>query len=337
MAAPTAAQRRILAKTGVAMPDGSYYIRNAGELSDAIRAVGRGGADHDAVRKHIMTRAAALKLTSMIPDNWSSDGSLKQSALEAGQEWLAHFGRKGMHWGEHIFSMPSSGGHTESRSDYRKRTSSEQSAYRQKKAADLYAQSKQHGDKILIKTHLPGDHVPTITTGTEFAKHLEGGHAFDVDRTEVFARQHKDNTPFILEGPSSGYKKSARHDSFSEDDVEDFLAHIGVKGMHWGVRRSGTGTASTHISSDHLKTQAVLNTIKQHGVKAASNEDLQTVITRLNLESQHGKLNPVHVSAGKAFVDSTLKISSDVGKQLASEYVKTYAKKGLEKLVKDLS
>jgi hypothetical protein len=306
MADPTAAQRKMFAKMGIAMPDGSYYIRNAAELSDAIKAVGRGNADHDAIRKHIITRANALHLSKQIPADWNPDGSEK-STVAHGQEFvLAHFGVKGMHWG--VRNSGSSGDHTESRSDYHKRTSSEHAAYREKKAADLYALSKQHGDKILIKTHLPGDTVPTITTGTEFAKHLEAGHAFNVDRTEVYARQHKDNTPFILQDPSSGYKKSARHDGFSGDDVEDFLEHFGVKGMHWGVRRPGTGTPSSHISTDHLKTQGVQHVIKQHGVKAVSNEDLQTVITRLNLEQQHARLvaTPSRVDKGHNFVRKAL-------------------------------
>jgi HK97 family phage prohead protease len=63
-----------------AMPDGSYPIRPANvhgreDLSAAIRAVGRGNADHDAIRRHIMARARALGLSSLIPENWAADGS----------------------------------------------------------------------------------------------------------------------------------------------------------------------------------------------------------------------------------------------------------------------
>ena len=75
----TKKQRKVLARTGVAMPDGSYYIRNAGELDDAIHAVGRGDASHDVIRKHIIKRAAALNLSDKIPGNWNPDGSLKDA------------------------------------------------------------------------------------------------------------------------------------------------------------------------------------------------------------------------------------------------------------------
>lgn len=56
--------------------DPSYPIADKDDLDKAIKAVGRGGADHNAIRKHIMARAKALKLTSEIPDNWNADGSI---------------------------------------------------------------------------------------------------------------------------------------------------------------------------------------------------------------------------------------------------------------------
>lgn len=73
------ADRDDMAKSGAAMPDGSYPIKDAEDLANAIHAVGRGNADHNAIRAHIIARAKALGLSSQIPDNWSADGSLKQS------------------------------------------------------------------------------------------------------------------------------------------------------------------------------------------------------------------------------------------------------------------
>lgn len=74
------ADRDEMAKSGEAMPDGSYPIRDAEDLDNAIRAVGRGGADHDEIRRHIIKRAKALDLESRIPDDWGSDGSLQDLA-----------------------------------------------------------------------------------------------------------------------------------------------------------------------------------------------------------------------------------------------------------------
>ena len=69
-----------MAKSGQAMEDGSYPIADVEDLDNAIHAVGRGGADHDAIRAHIIKRAAALGLSSKIPDNWNADGSMKDLA-----------------------------------------------------------------------------------------------------------------------------------------------------------------------------------------------------------------------------------------------------------------
>jgi hypothetical protein len=65
--------------------DPSYPIKSKSDLRKAIRAVGRGGADHDDIRAHIMARAKALGLTSMIPDTWNKDGSMKENALRLGE------------------------------------------------------------------------------------------------------------------------------------------------------------------------------------------------------------------------------------------------------------
>lgn len=78
-----AKDRKAMAQSGQAMSDGSYPIKDAEDLQNAIHAVGRGNADHDAIRRHIMARAKALGLSADIPDNWNADGSLKQVNSEA--------------------------------------------------------------------------------------------------------------------------------------------------------------------------------------------------------------------------------------------------------------
>lgn len=92
MATPDVATMRKLQKQGKAMPPKQpggrprFQIRNASELDDAIRAVGRAtdaqgqhtDAERAKVRRYIMSRAKALGLSSRIPGTWASDGSLKQ-------------------------------------------------------------------------------------------------------------------------------------------------------------------------------------------------------------------------------------------------------------------
>ena len=80
----SAQQKRDALAKGQAMKnaDGkpSYPIKSKADLRKAIRAVGRGGADHDKIRAHIIQRAKALGLLAMIPDNWNQDGTMKETA-----------------------------------------------------------------------------------------------------------------------------------------------------------------------------------------------------------------------------------------------------------------
>lgn len=76
-----AADREHKATTGAAMPDGSYPIASEADLDKAVHAVGRGGSSHDAIRRHIISRARSLGAASKIPDNWNSDGSLKGDSV----------------------------------------------------------------------------------------------------------------------------------------------------------------------------------------------------------------------------------------------------------------
>jgi len=86
----TGTQKDAMVGSGAAMKnpsgDGSYPIKTKADLRKAIRAVGRGGADHDKIRRHIIARAKALGLSAMIPDNWGSDGSIsKESTIRLGE------------------------------------------------------------------------------------------------------------------------------------------------------------------------------------------------------------------------------------------------------------
>jgi hypothetical protein len=67
--------RELLAKEGKALPDGSYPIRDEGDLKNAIQAIGR-AKDPAATKAHIIKRAKALGAAHVLPDDWEgSDGS----------------------------------------------------------------------------------------------------------------------------------------------------------------------------------------------------------------------------------------------------------------------
>lgn len=73
--AVSAASRNAAHQAGATMPDKSFPIRNAEELKKAIRLCGN-AKDPAKAKRHIISRARALGLTSMIPDTWDLASTL---------------------------------------------------------------------------------------------------------------------------------------------------------------------------------------------------------------------------------------------------------------------
>lgn len=72
-------QRKELAESGKALPDGSFPIVDEADLKNAIRAFGR-AKDKAKVARHINARAKALGLTDMLPSEGSLADLLKNDA-----------------------------------------------------------------------------------------------------------------------------------------------------------------------------------------------------------------------------------------------------------------
>lgn len=64
-------KRSALAKSGAALPDGSFPIENESDLKNAIRAIGR-AKDPAKAKAHIKARAKSLGCTACLPDTWES-------------------------------------------------------------------------------------------------------------------------------------------------------------------------------------------------------------------------------------------------------------------------
>lgn len=71
----SAADRRRMGKTGVAMPNGDFPIPDEGHLKAAIGRLGNYTGDKAAAKKHIVARAQALGLEKLLPDDWTAAGA----------------------------------------------------------------------------------------------------------------------------------------------------------------------------------------------------------------------------------------------------------------------
>ena len=100
---------------------------------------------------------------------------------------------------------------------------------------------------------------------------------------------------------------------------EEFLAHYGVRGMKWGVRkkRSASADAQRHKSN------------KKKALKELSDDELKSLVNRLNMEQNARRLNPTKVSQGHNAVKAALAVGITANSVIA--FAKSPAGQKMEK------
>ena len=126
--------------------------------------------------------------------------------------------------------------------------------------------------------------------------------------------------------------------------MEEIIAHYGILGMKWGIRRyqnkDGSLTPAGKRRLEKLDKEREALTGNQSSkdsssssstkkVSEMSDEELRNVVTRLQLEQRYKELKPRHVSAGKRFVK---KIINDVLIPSATVVAKKAVKEELDNL-----
>lgn len=111
--------------------------------------------------------------------------------------------------------------------------------------------------------------------------------------------------------------------------AENFLAHHGVKGMKWGVRRKAPASGDAQKSLD-VRTKS-----KGGNIKSLTNAELQLAINRMNLEQNFKRLAVNERPPVQRWIASTLleigkrEVQVAAGKAVAKAVAKKVATAGL--------
>lgn len=90
------------------------------------------------------------------------------------------------------------------------------------------------------------------------------------------------------------------------------LAHYGILGMKWGIRRTeaqlarARGKTKSDDADDNEKKISSTSS-KKKSVSEMSDDELRKAVNRLQLEKQYRDLSPKNVSAGQRFVNKVMK------------------------------
>ena len=88
-----------------------------------------------------------------------------------------------------------------------------------------------------------------------------------------------------------------------------YLAHYGVKGMKWGVRRDRRASSLNRMRNyTGSRTSNALKAARRKDINKMSNQELQETINRLTLERNYRQLTQLDLGFGKRKVDDILSI-----------------------------
>lgn len=139
-------------------------------------------------------------------------------------------------------------------------------------------------------------------------------------------------------------KKEVKHTTVTKDEVswsikndDEFLAHYGVLGMRWGVRRDRRTLARASKVKEKKATKLIQKKNKKLTKKVKSSKltdaQLREKINRLQMEQQYKKLTESKISKG---TKAAGKLLGDIGKEVVKENIKSELSPAAKRLKKKL-
>lgn len=169
------------------------------------------------------------------------------------------------------------------------------------------------------------DWIPHLTLGYPDSparpdnREYKGLHWVEFDRIALWTGEY--------EGMELQLKDEFPDEEVSmSEQVEDFLAHFGIKGMKWGVRRDKASKGGRKQSSTFRRTDPEAKEVRRlsgrvirRNAKKLSNDELKRITKRMELEKKYNDLQKSDggkIKKGSKYVADLL---GAVGKQAATE------------------
>ena len=106
-------------------------------------------------------------------------------------------------------------------------------------------------------------------------------------------------------------------------EYPDYLAHHGVKGMKWGVRKKAVRTGKKIKSkasslnkkriSSYSKDYRETRTLRRKSSKKLSNDELKTLNKRMELEQNYNRLSTSSVNRGMNVARKLVGVAGTIG------------------------
>lgn len=120
-----------------------------------------------------------------------------------------------------------------------------------------------------------------------------------------------------------------------EVTYDDYLAHYGIKGMKWGIRKDRRGGRKPTASRDKREARRLMKQTYKKGTQSLSNKELERLNKRMQLEQSHKELRKKTGVLTRAGKSAAITMAAGAAGAVLMPYAKAQGKKYAGKVAKE--